>query len=69
MKTCNKCHRSRDISFFYHDRHKKDGLHGSCKACENTRKKMSRDRRRLVRMQSHAWQFVLEYASRHGWIE
>jgi len=38
-KKCCKCKRNVDISFFYKDRSKKDGLQTICKLCQNAYRK------------------------------
>lgn len=37
-KRCTKCHRWQDVSNFYHDRSKNDGLKTYCIACEQAYK-------------------------------
>jgi len=35
MKVCSKCQQEKDNTEFSVDQHKKDGLHSSCKTCDN----------------------------------
>lgn len=39
MKICPCCKRELDNSFFYRDKNRKDGLHGTCKKCSNASSK------------------------------
>ena len=37
MKTCTTCKETKELSLFYRNRTKADGLHGQCKDCMNKR--------------------------------
>lgn len=39
MKQCTKCHHQKDLSSFYKDRQKADGLSSHCKACSRLKQK------------------------------
>ncbi len=44
-KKCSQCHQWKDVSEFYHDRSKKDGLKTYCMACEKLYKEEAQSRR------------------------
>ena len=40
MKTCTKCNLTKELSAFYKETRKSDGLQNHCKVCDNERKKV-----------------------------
>lgn len=39
MKTCSKCKETKELTEFYKHKNCKDGIHSSCKTCDNEKKK------------------------------
>lgn len=63
MKACSKCHIEKDESEFGKDKKKKDGLFGSCKMCENTRRRKWDDQNQS-RASEHQRSYRKKYDSR-----
>lgn len=43
MKTCSKCKSDKDLSDFYKDKSKRDGMRKECKTCQAAQHKLRRD--------------------------
>ena len=46
LKRCNRCHKTKELTEFYHDRGRSDGLSSKCKKCEYECRKIRYERLR-----------------------
>lgn len=46
LKKCNRCHKTQELTEFYHDRSRSDGISSKCKKCENECRKARHEKLR-----------------------